>query len=152
MAEDGPHPWDRCSRPHNHPWLISEAQICHQCVIEHTSSPEATGPSPPAPLSDERAESGISPNSVKWCRKQKERGTRPTVSISPKSAALTSCETSSRCPHLSVNGKGGKGGGGGIGASSQSPLPSPMHNSVFLSQQPALRRAHLPPAMRPAVC
>lgn len=37
-----------------------------------------------------------------------------------------------------------KGGGGSIGASSQSPSPSQMHNSVFLSQQPALRRAQLP--------
>lgn len=119
--------------------------MCLQCVNEHTSSPEATGPSSPAPLSDERAESGISPNSVKWCRKQEKEGHAPQClsilslqhwpPVKLHLAALI---------YLSVNRKGGKRGGGGIGASSQSPLPSQMHNSVFLSQQPALRRAQLP--------
>lgn len=39
---------NRCGVPHNHPRPISEAQMCHQCVIEHTSLLEATEPSPPA--------------------------------------------------------------------------------------------------------
>lgn len=42
--------------------------------------------------------------------------------------------------YLSVNRKRGGRGGGAIGASSQSSLLSQMHNSVFLSQQPLLRR------------
>ena len=78
-------------------------------------------------------------------QKTGERGTRPMVSIINESAVLTSCETSSGSPHLSVGEwERGKGGGGCIWAGIQSPLPSQMHNSVFLSQQPVLRKAQLP--------
>lgn len=45
-------PWESMQRgppgPPGPPLPIAEAQMCHQCVIEHTSSrPEATGPPPP---------------------------------------------------------------------------------------------------------
>lgn len=138
-------PENQYSTPHNHPRLISEAQTCHQHVIEHTSSPEATGPSPPHPLLDEGAESSISPNSVKWCRKQEKEGhSSQCLSILSLQCWPPVKLHLDALIYLSVNGEGGRGGGGGIGASSQSPLPSQMHNSVFLSQQPALRRAQLP--------
>lgn len=43
-------PENQCSGLRSPPLPISEAQMCHQCVIEHTSSPEAAGP-PPLPPS-----------------------------------------------------------------------------------------------------
>lgn len=101
----------------------------HQRVIRHTSSLEATGTNSPSTsfLSDERAGEWHFPQFCEMVQKTGERGTRPAVSINP-AAALTSCETSSRCPRPSVSEGGGvKEGVGRVECywSQQPILPSP---------------------------
>lgn len=123
---------------------ISETQIYHQRVITHTSFPENLPTCTPSPPSDE-VKSGVppspSPDFVKWCRKRAKEGHAPRC--------LSACvfgadllwnfiyQPSSICQWKGKEVKGG----GAIAANSQPPLPSQMHNSVFLSQQAALGRA-----------
>lgn len=136
---------NRCGVPHNHPRPISEAQMCHQCVIEHTSLLEATEPSPPArPIRMRGRRVAFLPILWNGAENGKQGHAPHCLSVLNLRSWPAKLHWDALI-YLSVNRKGGEErGGGGIGASNQSPLPSQMHNSVFLSQQPELRRAQLP--------
>lgn len=96
---------NRCRVPHNHPQPIPQAQMYHQPVIEHSSLLEATGPSSPPPPPPHQMSEGRKCHFLPFgemVQKTEAREKRPRVSINPTYAVLTSCETSSRCTHLSV--------------------------------------------------